>query len=184
MRRILIIDDEDDIREVAALSYGTVCAMGVIKAHDAAEGMEQATMDQPDAILLDMKMPNIDGRGTLELLKVKRTNCAHPCTTSYCPGSHFTTEATGGTPRGGSAYQAFRSKDAGGRYLVAAWLEPSHADTALHSRACPLGGCLEFFTLPRGSCRARNRRRVSKPGYPPQGAPTGRPVVQPANTSQ
>jgi len=69
MRRILIIDDEDDIREVAALSMELFAQWEVIKAHDAAEGLERAAMDQPDAILLDMKMPNIDGRGTLELLK-------------------------------------------------------------------------------------------------------------------
>jgi CheY-like chemotaxis protein len=69
MRRILIIDDEADIREVAALSMELFAQWEVIKAQDACEGLERAALDQPDAILLDMKMPNVDGRGTLDMLK-------------------------------------------------------------------------------------------------------------------
>ncbi|HVJ07914.1 MAG TPA: response regulator [Acidisarcina sp.] len=69
MRRILIIDDEADIREVAALCMELFAQWEVIKACDACEGMERALQEQPDAILLDMKMPHTDGRATLAMLK-------------------------------------------------------------------------------------------------------------------
>ena len=69
MRSVLIIDDEDDIREVAALSLELFAQWRVVKAPDAREGMAKAILEQPDAILLDMKMPGTDGRATLTMLK-------------------------------------------------------------------------------------------------------------------
>ncbi len=69
MRTVLIIDDEDDIREVAALSLELFAQWRVVKAQDAREGMNKAILEQPDTILLDMKMPGTDGRATLAMLK-------------------------------------------------------------------------------------------------------------------
>ncbi len=42
MRRILIIDDEDDIREVAALSLESVAGWSVLTACSGAEGIVTA----------------------------------------------------------------------------------------------------------------------------------------------
>lgn len=67
-RRILIIDDEDDIREVAALSLETVAGWQVILAHSGAEGIEVARAQQPDAILLDVMMPGMDGPTTFRTM--------------------------------------------------------------------------------------------------------------------
>ena len=53
MHRILIIDDEDDIREVAALSLETVAGWEVMVASSGAQGLARAATYQPDAILLD-----------------------------------------------------------------------------------------------------------------------------------
>lgn len=69
MRNVLIIDDEEDIREVAALSLELFAQWRVSKAQNAREGIAKAIMEQPDAILLDMKMPGTDGRATLCMLK-------------------------------------------------------------------------------------------------------------------
>jgi len=69
LRSVLIIDDEDDIREVAALSLELFAKWRVAKAPNAREGMAKAILEQPDAILLDMKMPGTDGRATLAMLK-------------------------------------------------------------------------------------------------------------------
>ena len=63
-RRILIIDDEDDIRQVAALSLETISGWDVVLARSGAEGIEVATKEQPDAILLDVMMPEMDGPTT------------------------------------------------------------------------------------------------------------------------
>jgi len=69
MHRILIIDDEDDIREVAALSLETVAGWEVMVASSGAQGLARATTYQPDAILLDVMMPGMDGPATFRELQ-------------------------------------------------------------------------------------------------------------------
>ena len=68
-RRILIIDDEDDIRQVAALSLETVAGWYVIVASSGLQGIQRAAEHQPDAILLDVMMPGMDGPTTFRELR-------------------------------------------------------------------------------------------------------------------
>lgn len=68
MHRILIIDDEDDIREVAALSLETVAGWQVSMASSGPSGIEQARSEHPEAILLDVMMPGMDGPTTFREL--------------------------------------------------------------------------------------------------------------------
>jgi CheY-like chemotaxis protein len=68
-RRILIIDDEDDIREVAALSLETVAGWDVTMAGSGAAGIVKALEQRPDAILLDVMMPVMDGPTTFRELR-------------------------------------------------------------------------------------------------------------------
>ena len=63
-RRILIVDDEDDIREVAQMSLEMVAGWEVIPAGSGEEGIRLAAQHQPDAILLDVMMPGMDGPAT------------------------------------------------------------------------------------------------------------------------
>src|ERR1700751_5145969 len=73
-RRILIIDDEEDIRQVAGLSLETVAGWEVVLANSGLQGMERAETEQPDAILLDVMMPAMDGPKTfLQLQKNPNT---------------------------------------------------------------------------------------------------------------
>ena len=67
-RKILIIDDEDDIREVAALSLESVAGWEVVTANSGAQGLARAVEHQPDAILLDVMMPGMDGPRTFREL--------------------------------------------------------------------------------------------------------------------
>jgi CheY-like chemotaxis protein len=69
VRRILIIDDEDDIREVAALSLEAVAGWHVSTASSGMQGIEQATKLQPDAILMDVMMPGMDGPTTFRAMQ-------------------------------------------------------------------------------------------------------------------
>jgi CheY-like chemotaxis protein len=69
MHRILIIDDEDDIREVAALSLETVAGWEVAVASSGAQGLVRAAEYNPDAILLDVMMPGMDGPSTFRELR-------------------------------------------------------------------------------------------------------------------
>jgi CheY-like chemotaxis protein len=67
--QILIIDDEDDIREVAALSLETVAGWDVVTANSGAQGLLRAVEHQPDAVLLDVMMPGMDGPTTFRELR-------------------------------------------------------------------------------------------------------------------
>ncbi len=74
-RRILIVDDEDDIREVAALSLETVANWEVLTANSGRAGIARAAEERPDAILLDVMMPEMDGPTTfLELRRQHETS--------------------------------------------------------------------------------------------------------------
>lgn len=68
-QRILIIDDEEDIREVAQVSLEAVGGYEVLTAASGREGLETARVEQPDAILLDWMMPDMDGPATFEELR-------------------------------------------------------------------------------------------------------------------
>ncbi len=63
-RRILVIDDEDDIREVAQVRLEMVGGWEVMTARSGREGIDRARSDKPDAILLDVMMPEMDGPST------------------------------------------------------------------------------------------------------------------------
>jgi CheY-like chemotaxis protein len=68
-RRVLLIDDEDDIREVAQLSLEMVANWDVVTASSGAAGVALAASDQPDAIVLDVMMPGMDGSATYSRLQ-------------------------------------------------------------------------------------------------------------------
>jgi CheY-like chemotaxis protein len=68
-KHILLIDDEDDIREVTAVSLETVAGWQVSSAGSGVAGIELARTSLPDAILLDVMMPGQDGPATLRLLR-------------------------------------------------------------------------------------------------------------------
>lgn len=71
MRRILIIDDEDDIREVAALSLEATAGWEVITANSGAAGIRAAVTSEPtpDAVLMDVMMPGMDGPSTFRMMQ-------------------------------------------------------------------------------------------------------------------
>lgn len=68
-RRILIIDNEQYIREVAQVCLETVQNWKALTAGSGLEGIEIAETHQPDAILLDVMMPGIDGLTTYQKLQ-------------------------------------------------------------------------------------------------------------------
>jgi len=76
--RILIIDDEDDIREVAALSLETVAGWQVFVANSGREGLARAAEHRPDAILLDVMMPGMDGPTTFRELRKNPSTASIP----------------------------------------------------------------------------------------------------------
>src|ERR1700722_11640136 len=72
MRLILIIDDEDDIREVAALSLEATAGWQIITASSGADGIRALTeaKRRPSAILMDVMMPGMDGPTTFRQMQL------------------------------------------------------------------------------------------------------------------
>jgi CheY-like chemotaxis protein len=66
---ILLVDDEDDIREVVALSLEAVGGWRVRSASDGSSALAMAKAERPDAILLDVMMPDVDGPTTFRRLQ-------------------------------------------------------------------------------------------------------------------
>ena len=68
-RTLLVIDDDDDIREIAQLTLEVGSPWTVVTAASGAAGFDAAAATRPDAILLDVMMPDLDGPSTLARLK-------------------------------------------------------------------------------------------------------------------
>ncbi|MCG8363514.1 MAG: response regulator [Pseudanabaenales cyanobacterium] len=68
-KRILVIDDEDGIRELVKIVLQASAGWEVLTAASGEEGLVAAEAEQPDAVLLDMRMPDFDGQATLGQLQ-------------------------------------------------------------------------------------------------------------------
>jgi len=78
MMKVLVIDDEEDVRYVARMSLGRVGQMTVIEASSGEDGIARAKSEQPDFILLDMMMPGMDGAATFLALRANEETSAIP----------------------------------------------------------------------------------------------------------
>jgi CheY-like chemotaxis protein len=65
---VLIVEDHDDTREMLQLLL-QVFGCRVIPAHDGEEAMSLAEKSIPDLILMDMRMPHIDGLTVTRLIR-------------------------------------------------------------------------------------------------------------------
>lgn len=69
-KKILVIDDENDILTLVQTCLEIMGGWQVITAYSSREGLHLAQGDQPDAILLDIMMPDEDGLITLKKLQI------------------------------------------------------------------------------------------------------------------
>jgi CheY-like chemotaxis protein len=70
MKKILVVEDHADMRELLAWQ---IELMGYvpITARLAKEGIEKAVAEQPDLILMDVMMPEMDGREAVRELRAR-----------------------------------------------------------------------------------------------------------------
>ena len=69
MKRILYVEDEQDIGEVARFALESVGGYIVEVCGSGAEALERVVAFAPDLILLDVMMPDMDGPATLAALR-------------------------------------------------------------------------------------------------------------------
>src|SRR5579883_1244627 len=68
-KRILVIDNEQYIQEITQICLRTTAGWQVSAASSGHEGIAKAVTEQPDAILLDVMMPDMDGPTTFQQLQ-------------------------------------------------------------------------------------------------------------------
>ena len=66
---VLVVDDDDDIRELTQLALETVSGWNIVTADGGFAAIEMCRAHHPDAVLLDMMMPDMDGLTTFEHLQ-------------------------------------------------------------------------------------------------------------------
>jgi DNA-binding response OmpR family regulator len=71
IKRILVIDDERDVTRAVSLTISLQePAWEVLAAHSGEEGLELLDRSSPDAVLLDLQMPGLQGFDVLERIRL------------------------------------------------------------------------------------------------------------------
>ncbi|MFN6569317.1 response regulator [Dendronalium sp. ChiSLP03b] len=85
-KRVLIIDDEETIQTVVLFGIRMAAGWDVFTASSGPKGIQTAQTEQPDVILLDVMMPDMDGIATFKALQ------SHP-ETEHIPVIFLTAKA-------------------------------------------------------------------------------------------
>src|SRR5688500_14362368 len=68
MKKVLVIEDNTAVRENIA-EILELSSYNVITADDGMQGIKQALLCQPDIVICDIAMPEMDGLGVLHMLR-------------------------------------------------------------------------------------------------------------------
>lgn len=77
-RKIVIVDDENDIREILRHAFELTTDWTVMEATDGEKGLEVIRREHPDAVILDVMMPRVDGREMFRTLRADESIRAIP----------------------------------------------------------------------------------------------------------
>lgn len=79
MKKILIVDDQHEIRDLLRMTLELAQSFSLIEAATAAEALEQANKEQPDLILMDVMLPGgMSGLEACRQIKERGTPGATP----------------------------------------------------------------------------------------------------------
>jgi CheY-like chemotaxis protein len=76
--RILVVDDSKVVHELARVALETVAGWEVCCAASGSEALELATSLRPDAVLLVVEMPDMDGPATVAALRARPASADTP----------------------------------------------------------------------------------------------------------
>ncbi len=77
-KRVLVIDDEPDVRAVVSACFEDIAGWHVTTADSGHAGLEKVNANPPDAIVVDMMMPGMDGLAFLRALRAQPKGAAIP----------------------------------------------------------------------------------------------------------
>lgn len=75
---VLVVDDSEDLRELVAESLRKLGGFAVVTARDGAEGLQQYFEVHPDCVVIDVKMPGLDGYQLIRALRGDPASSATP----------------------------------------------------------------------------------------------------------
>lgn len=96
--RVMVIDDEADLREMVALVLQAMAGWEVSSVASCAEALATGPSAAPEAILLDVNMPGVDGPGTLQAIRATAWGRSTPIvflTAHDAPAEHARLRALG-----------------------------------------------------------------------------------------
>jgi CheY-like chemotaxis protein len=91
---ILVVDDDDDFRETVA-EVLTEAGYPVEQAENGEKALERIREEQPGVVLLDLKMPVLDGWGVMERMRQDPRSAAVPILILSAYGFEWESELTG-----------------------------------------------------------------------------------------
>jgi len=65
IRKVLLVDDDPDIRSIGSLSLRNIGKWQVVVAESGVAAIQAIAQEKPDLVLLDVMMPGLDGPATL-----------------------------------------------------------------------------------------------------------------------
>ena len=75
-KRILVVEDRDDLRTILVAILKRFCGYETIEAVNGAEAIKKAIFEKPDLILMDLDLPDISGIDAAKAVK-DNPNTAH-----------------------------------------------------------------------------------------------------------
>ncbi|MFQ5630860.1 MAG: PleD family two-component system response regulator [bacterium] len=77
-KTVLTVDDDSSIRLLIRSALQSLKTVKVIEAEDGLAGLEAVQKHQPDLVILDVMMPNLDGIGALKELRSNPVTACMP----------------------------------------------------------------------------------------------------------
>jgi len=75
VKKILMVDDDEDLREALADQLVLTEEFDVFEAEDGASGLNRAKEDHYDLVILDVGLPDMDGRELCRLMRKQGVKC-------------------------------------------------------------------------------------------------------------
>lgn len=69
MKKVLVIDDNPTIVELIKYAVNLQGSYNVVVAYDGVQGLERVYAEQPDCVIVDVKMPRMDGYKLVRCLR-------------------------------------------------------------------------------------------------------------------